>query len=67
MAVTPAVDTKSWTRSVTLYWFFVDTGVRKLAFFDSVDWDSLLEVEPLFVPQPGDDADTTCFEGKESL
>lgn len=41
------------------------TGVRKLSFFSGVDWDRLLEVEPPFVPQPDDDADTTYFEGKE--
>lgn len=39
--------------------------MRKLSFFAGVDWDHLLEVEPPFVPQPDNDADTTYFEGKE--
>ncbi|XP_061178277.1 serine/threonine-protein kinase greatwall-like [Saccostrea echinata] len=43
-----------------------DREVRKLAFFDSVDWENLLEVEPPFVPQPEGDEDTTYFEARNS-
>lgn len=43
-----------------------ERDVRKLSFFSGVDWDHLLEVEPPFVPQPDDDADTTYFEARNS-
>ena len=38
-----------------------------MPFFSDVDWDNLLEIEPLFVPQPDDDMDTTYFKRKETL
>ncbi|GFR88849.1 serine/threonine-protein kinase greatwall-like [Elysia marginata] len=37
---------------------------KKLVFFSGVDWANLLDTEPLFVPQPDDNMDTTYFKPK---
>ncbi|GFO43662.1 serine/threonine-protein kinase greatwall-like [Plakobranchus ocellatus] len=37
---------------------------KAMVFFSEIDWENLLETEPLFVPQPDDDMDTTYFKRK---
>lgn len=37
--------------------------VKRMAFFDSLDWDNLLLMEPPFIPQPENATDTGYFEG----
>ncbi|XP_008468339.1 serine/threonine-protein kinase greatwall-like [Diaphorina citri] len=41
--------------------------VRRLPMFKDYDWDSILDQEPPFVPQPDDVFDTSYFHAKNNL
>ena len=38
--------------------------VKGLRLFVETDWDTLLEMEAPFIPQPDDETDTTYFAGE---
>ena len=41
--------------------------LRSHALFEGLDWDSLLDMEAPFVPNPDDEMDTTYFDGENNI
>lgn len=41
--------------------------VKVMPFFESIDWESLQNIEPPFIPQPENDTDTGYFEARNLM
>ncbi|CAF4465288.1 unnamed protein product [Rotaria socialis] len=41
--------------------------LKKEVFFNGVDWENLMNIQPPFIPAPDNDSDTFYFEGKFSF